>query len=131
MAINRVRDIPDPTLNKTKHTPWDKIKAGDTIYFKDSGAPVTVRARVAKVLQFANLTSEKTEQILAEYGRADLGTSHIMPEIQEYITGKNYAIFVFLKNPEKVEPFDIDKSGFGAMVAWIVLDNVEKIRRRN
>ena len=43
---------------KTKHTPWDKIKAGDSLYFKDSGEPVIVKAKVAKVLQFANLGPE-------------------------------------------------------------------------
>ena len=35
-----------------KRTPWDKIKAGDTIFFKDSGEPVRVKAQVSEVQQF-------------------------------------------------------------------------------
>lgn len=114
---------------KLKYAPWDRIKSGDTIYFKDSGEPVTLKAKVVKVLQFANLTPERTEQILAQYGKADLGTSDIMPEIREYISGKNYAIFVFFDNVEKIEPFDIDKTGFGVMSAWMTIDDINKIKK--
>ena len=114
---------------KSRYAPWDKIKPGDAVYFKDSGEPVSVRAGVVKVLQFDNLTAEKTEQILSEYGRADLGTNHIMSEIREYVSGKNYCILVFFNNVEKIEPFDIDKTGFGAMSAWITVDNINKLKK--
>ena len=116
---------------KSKYAPWDKIKPGDTVYFNDSGEPISVRAEVVRVLQFDNLTAGKTEQILSEYGEADLGTSHIMPEIKEYVTGKNYCILVFFNNVVKIEPFDIDKSGFGAMSAWISVDNINQLKRVN
>ena len=116
---------------KAKYAPWDKIKPGDTVYFKDSGEPVSVRAEVVKVLQFDNLTAEKIEQILSEYGKADLGTKHILPEIREYVSGKNYCILVFFNNVEKIEPFDIDKTGFGAMSAWITVDNINQLKKQN
>jgi len=114
---------------KNKSTPWDKIKAGDTLYFKNSGEPVAIKARVVRVIQFANLTPEKTEQILAKYGKADLGTGDIMPEIKRYVYGKNYAIFIFFNNVEKIKPFGIDKKGFGAMCAWISIDNIDMIKK--
>ncbi len=114
---------------KTKHTPWDNIKAGDNIYFKNTGEPVTVKAKVAKVLQFANLTGEKANEIMAKYGKADLGVSQIMPEMRAYIANKSFCILVFLKNPTKVQPFEIDKKGFGAMAAWITVDSVERIKK--
>ena len=81
--------------HKSRYAPWNRIKPGDTVYFKDSGEPVPVRAEVVKVLQFDNLTAEKTEQILSEYGKADLGTNHIMPEVREYVSGKNYCVLAY------------------------------------
>ena len=51
--------------------PWDKIKAGETVYFKDSGEPVTIKTQVDKVIQFSNLIPEKVKEILDEYGGAD------------------------------------------------------------
>jgi ASC-1-like (ASCH) protein len=114
---------------KLKHSPWDKIKSGDIIYFKNSGEPVTVRARVARVLQFAGLTSEKIEQILAKYGRADLGTRDIMPEIKQHVSGKNYGILVFFDRVKKIKPFEIDKSGYGMMSAWITTESINKLKK--
>lgn len=43
----------------TRHLPWGKINPGDTTYFKNSGGPVTIKARVDKVLSFENLTPPK------------------------------------------------------------------------
>lgn len=115
---------------KFKRAPWDKIKIGDNIYFKDSGEPVTIKAKVTKVLQFADLTPKKTREIIIKYGKADLGTDDEMPsEIKEYISNKNYCIIIFFDNVKKIKPFNIDKTGFGAMSAWLTIDNVEKIKK--
>jgi len=114
---------------KFKRPPWDKVRAGDCVYFKDTGGSVRVKAEVKKVLQFADLTPQKTEEILRQYGQADLGAKEIMPAIRQYVQGKNYCLLVFLKNPEKVKPpFDINKTGFGAMSAWLTIDDVKKIK---
>jgi len=112
----------------SKYPPWDRIKAGDTVYFKDSGEPVTVRSRVARVLQFSALTPNKVMDLLMSYGKED-GIEK--GEIQKYFkvfNSKRYCILVFLKNIERVKPFRIDKSGFGAMAAWITLESIDKIR---
>ncbi|HII29434.1 TPA: hypothetical protein HA317_00010 [Candidatus Woesearchaeota archaeon] len=42
---------------------------------------------------------------------------------------KNYCILIFLKNPQEVKPFDIDKAGYGAMAAWMVAENLDRIKR--
>ena len=112
-----------------KYSPWDKIKAGEHVYFKDSGEPVTIKAEVERVVQFAGLTPEKVKEVLYEYGQDDgLGVDKI-PEYFGLFRNKKYCILVFLMNPQKIEPFDIDKSGFGAMCAWISIDNIEKIKK--
>ncbi len=114
---------------KLRHASWDKIKSGDIIYFKNSGEPVVVKAKVTKVLQFDNLNPKKTKQILAKYGKADLGISHMISEIKEYVSDKNYCILVFFNNVEKIEPFNINKTGFGSMSAWISVNNINKIKK--
>ncbi len=69
------------------------------------------------------------KEILSKYGKADLGTNDIMPEIRQYILGKKYCILVFFDNVEKIKPFNIDKTGFGAMTAWITVDRVDRIKK--
>ena len=109
---------------KSRRAPWNKIKKGEIIYFKDSGEPVTLKAEADKVLQFSGLTPEKTKQIINKYGKR-IGVTDV-----SLFDSKKYCILVFLKNPKKVEPFKIKKKGFGLMSAWISVEHVEKIKRK-
>lgn len=114
---------------KAKYAPWDRIKPGEMVYFKDSGAPVTIKTEVDKVIQISSLTPEKVQEILYQYGKDDgLGTDKI-PGFIKMFKDKRYCMLIFLKNAQKVEPFEINKSGFGAMSAWISVDSVDKIKR--
>lgn len=114
---------------KTRRAPWNKIKTGDSIYFKNSGEEIKLKARVAKVIQFENLNSTKRKEILMKYGKSDLGVGDIMPEIKKYSSNKNYCILIFLNKIKRIKPFDIKKTGFGAMSAWIVVDDIDKIKK--
>ena len=111
---------------KTRRSPWERIKPGETIYFKDSGEPVRVRARITRVLQFSNLTPTKAKRILTKYGRANLGLRDIMLETRRYVLNKNYCILIFFDRAKEIKPFDINKVGFGAMSAWISVNNISK-----
>ncbi len=113
----------------TKYKPYDQAKVGETIYFKDAGCPVTVKATITKVEQFENLNSEKIREILGKYSHADLWTAEIKQEILDYVANKYYCIIVHLGNPTTVKPFNIDKKWYGAMASWICVDDVEKIKK--
>lgn len=115
---------------KFKRPPFDMAKAGDTIYFKDSGESVSIRAKITKVLQFDNLTPEKSAEIASKYARADLGTDEIPPAIKNYVSGKNYCVIVFFNEVEQIAPFAIDKTGFGAMTAWLCVDDINTIKKK-
>ena len=113
---------------KVKYAPWNRIKSGEIVYFKDSGEPVTIKAEVDKVIQFSDLTPDKVKEILYQYGQADgLGIDKI-PKFFEMFKDKKYCMLIFLKNPQEIEPFEIDKSGFGAMSAWISVEDVNRIK---
>jgi len=108
--------------------PWDQINAGDTVYFKDSGEPVTVKANVFKVLQFKNLSPRSVKNILKTHGKG-IGMELSEKNIRECAT-KNYCILIFLEDVHKVAPFKIDKTGYGLMSAWITVDDINKIKRQ-
>ena len=115
-------------LNKC--VPWDKIKAGEEVYFKDSGEPVSVVATVSRVLQFDNLTPPRVEEILKTYGEDDGIEKGEISAFYERFKDKKYCLLIFLKNPQKVAPFEIDKKGFGAMAAWICTEDVNQIKKQ-
>jgi hypothetical protein len=111
-----------------KCAPWDRIKIGETVYFKDSGCPVAVRTKVSKIMQFSNLTPTLVKKIIDKYGGADGIGIRDKNKFYELFKDKKYCILVFLKNVKKIKPFEINKSGFGTMSAWICIDDIKKIK---
>ena len=112
-----------------KYKPWDSIKEGETVYFKDSGEPVKTKAEIGKVMQFTDLTPSKVKEILDKYGKDDGIEEEKIPEFFERFKDKKYCMLIFLKNPTKIQPFEINKTGFGAMSAWITVDDISKIKK--
>ena len=88
---------------KMKKTPYGMIKAGDTVYFKDSGDQVRVQARVERVLFFSDLTREKYQHILNQYADKICLQER---NIDNYVKQKyNYITLVFLKDVKEIQPF--------------------------
>ncbi len=112
-----------------RRKPWNDIQKGDTVYFKNSGEPVKIQAKVNEVRQFAGLVPKKVREILDEYGADDGLEQEKIPEFFERFRDKKYCILIFLKNPQKIQPFEIDKTGFGTMAAWISVDDISRIRK--
>lgn len=107
-----------------KRPPFGCINKGDLIYFKESGDPVSVRAKVQKVLIYDNLTPEKIRSILSEFrSMICVDMSHF-----EKVKDKRFCALMFLEDVEEIEPFRIDKSGYGMMNAWISVDSIDKLK---
>jgi len=113
-----------------RYRPWNSIGDNDTIFFKDSGSPITLMAKVDHVLQFEKLTPGKASKLLHTYGNKDGIPSNMIKKYYEIFKDKRYCILIFLKDVRSIKPFDIDKTGFGNMSAWITVDDIEKIKKK-
>ena len=114
---------------KNKSSPFDKIKVGDIVYFKDSGEPVKIKAVVSDVKQFSDLTPEKVHDILEKYGERDGIVKQKTDYFFEAFKNKKYCILIFLKNPVVIKPFRINKKGYGSMSAWICINKIDDIKK--
>lgn len=113
---------------KTRRTPWGRIKKDDTVYFKNSGELVTIKAMVLRVVEFEELTLKRVKEILNKHWRG-LGISkNEVSSFYKRFKNKEYCILIFLKNPEKVRPFKINKKGFGAMASWICIEDIKRLK---
>ncbi len=113
-------------MHKVK--PWDAIEKNDTVYFKNSGEPVTVKAKVSNVLQFSDLTPARVKQLLNEYGSQDGLPEKDIPFYLNLFKHKKYCLLVFLTDIKNTKPFQINKKGFGAMSAWLTVKNLNDIK---
>jgi len=117
---------------KTRREAFGKVKTGDTVYFKDSGEPVGLKAKVKKVLEFENLTPQKVKEILKKYGGNPSAGGGIglgdFNYFYNWAKNKKYCVLIFLKNQRKVKLFNIDKKGFGSPRAWLSVKNINQIK---
>jgi hypothetical protein len=114
-----------------KIVPWDKVSLGDTIYFKESGGSVSIKAKVTKVIQYECLNKEIISSIIKKYGtqiapNTSLGDFLVWGEKQ---TNKRYCILIFFNEVIKIENFEIDKTGFGISSAWITIKDINSIKK--
>lgn len=86
-------------------------KFGDLIPKILSGL-VLAKAGVERVVGIENLDQKAVRWIAREYGLKE-----------EWGKDKKYCTLIFLKNPKKVSPFKINKSGFGSAAAWLCYSN--------
>jgi ASC-1-like (ASCH) protein len=110
-----------------KYAPWGRISPGDSIYFKNSGEPITIQAEVEKVLYFSDLTPEKVHTILEEYSK-ELGLEPDIERFFEMFKHKRYCILIYLKDAHHIQPFEINKQGFGTMSSWISVESIAKMK---
>ena len=108
---------------KFKRPPFECIFEGDIVYFKESGDPVSVKAKVERVLTYENLTPEMIFEIIEKYGNFIGIDLSFMNEVKD----KKYCILIFLNDVHSIKPFEINKKGFGMMNAWISVDNINKL----
>jgi len=111
----------------SRKAPWDKIQKGDTVYFKNSSDPVTVKALAIKVLQFSDLTTQKVREILKTY-QSELSVTNLQQAYNQN-KHKKFCILVFLSKPQKISPFNIDKTGFGISSAWLCTPKISQIKK--
>lgn len=69
-AILDGRKTIESRLSRTRRAPFGCVRAGDVVYFKESGGPVRALARVARVRSIAGLTPTRIESLRRAHGGA-------------------------------------------------------------
>jgi ASC-1-like (ASCH) protein len=111
---------------QTRRTPWDKIKKGDIIYFKNSGESVTAKAMVAEVMQFEFKDLDDAVKLIKNYGKE---ICLVNKDPGSWARFPKYCILMRLINPLSIKvPFNITKTGFGMSCAWLTVPNISKIK---
>lgn len=108
--------------------PWGRVSAGDTIYFKNSSEPVTVQAEVDKVMSLESLSPGRVKDVLDRWGSLIGIAEQQMPEYYQMFKDKRYCLLIFIKQAQEIEPFNINKKGFGAQAAWLCVPKIDQIK---
>ena len=106
---------------KNRSAPYNKVKPKDILYFKESSKPLTHKARVTKVHYF-DLHHTSPQYIIDKYN-----TKICLQDTNWKNREKRYCVLIEFDSVKKIQPFYIDKTGFGNAAAWLVVKDITKI----
>lgn len=107
--------------------PHGRVHPGDHLYFiKNKGdGLVRASAEVSAVFNSEKLTEEESVALV----EANQSKLKLTPEQVKRWAGKRYLVLIEVKEVKPLEPFAIDRSGFGNMDDWLPVEAIERVKK--
>jgi RimJ/RimL family protein N-acetyltransferase len=107
--------------------PHGRVQAGDVLYFINSNAEGTVRARaaVSKAIHSDKMTEDESRSLVQQHQPRLCLTEKQFARW----AGKRYIVLIEVTSVEAIPPFAIDKSAYGNMDDWLAVENIASVRK--
>ena len=107
--------------------PHGRVHPGDRLFFIQNKGDGLVRANaeVSAVFNSEKLTEEESVACV-EANQAKLNLS---PEQVKRWAGKRYLVLIEVKDVQPLEPFEIDRSGYGNMDDWLPVEMIDRVKK--
>lgn len=107
--------------------PYGRVQLNDCLFFIQNKGDGMVRARavVTDVFNSDKLTEEQSREVLeSNQPRLNLTSEQI-----ERWAGKRYLVLIGVSEVRSLEPFPIDRSAHGNMDDWLLVEDIEKVKK--
>lgn len=106
--------------------PYGRVNPGDTLYFLNNNGKGLVQAcaKVSQILNSEPLTPEASQKLLANHQ----DTLELTKKQQQRWSGKRYLVLITVEAIQKLEPFQIDRSGYGNMDDWLPVGDINRVK---
>lgn len=107
--------------------PHGRVHADDVLYFINNNAEGMVRARAKVKRAFhSERMAEEESRALVEKNQPKL---RLTEKQMKRWAGKRYIVLVEVDDIKEVPSFAIDKSNYGNMDDWLVVEKIESVRK--
>ncbi len=113
-AILAGRKSIESRFMKIKCVPYEKVSAGDRLFFKESSGKVCAVGIAGKVMNFKGLTCQRIMQLKRKLNRRILGDDLYWEQKKDC----SWGVLIWLKDVKAIEPIRIDKKDWRG---WVVL----------
>lgn len=106
--------------------PYGRVDVDDVLYFINNNGEGVIRgrARVISVINSDPLTPEAASKMISTHqGALQLTESQI-----KRWQGKRYLVLIEVADVQQAEEFRIDKSQFGNMDDWLLVEKIENVK---
>jgi hypothetical protein len=107
--------------------PYGRVQENDCVFFIQNKGDGMVRASavVSHVSNSEKLTEEQSRELL----KANQPVLNLTSDQIERWAGKRYLVLIEVKDVCPLEPFAIDRSAYGNMDDWLLVENIENVNR--
>ncbi len=113
-AIIAGRKSIESRFMKIRCAPYEKVSAGDRLFFKESSGKVCAVGRAGKVVNFKELTERRIMQLKRKHNRLICGDDLYW----EQKANSRWGVLIWLKDVRAMKPIRIDKKDWRG---WVVL----------
>lgn len=106
--------------------PYGRVNTADMLYFmeNDGSGDVRARAEVIEVLNSDKMTKEESAALVETHQES----LQLTKEQQKRWAGKRYLVLITVSDVQSVDPFSVDRSGYGNMDDWLPVGDIENVR---
>ncbi len=106
--------------------PYGRVRTGDILFFINNNAEGVVRAQavVKSVINSEPLCADESKKLIDSHQECLQLTDS---QLKRW-SGKRYLVLIEVENVQLLEPFPIDKSGYGNMDDWLPVENINQVR---
>lgn len=124
-------------LNKTKKMiirgaagrkmPYGRVSPGDQLYFINNNGESIIKAtaEVNDAFNSEKMSKEDSTNLVRE-NQDKLQLTDM--QFKRW-AGKRYIVLISVENVESVNPFEIDKSNYGNMDDWLLVEDIENVKK--
>lgn len=107
--------------------PYGRVQPNDRLFFIQNNGDGMIRACavVSQVFQTEKLSVEQSVQLL----QSNQQKLMLTPDQIGRWSGKRYLVLIEIASVRAVQPFAIDRSQYGNMDDWLLVETIENVKR--
>ena len=107
--------------------PYGRVEPGDCLFFIENNGDGIVRASatVNTVFNSDKLSEDQSVALL----KSSQSKLNLAPEQIKRWSGKRYLVLIEVTLIQGIDPFAIDRSAYGNMDDWLLVNNIDSIRK--
>jgi hypothetical protein len=107
--------------------PYGRVEPGDCLFFIENNGDGIVRASatVNTVFNSDKLSEEQSAALL----KSNQPGLKLTAEQTKRWAGKRYLVLIEVTQVQAIDPFAIDRSAYGNMDDWLLMENIDNVRK--
>ncbi len=108
--------------------PHGRVNVGDSLYFINNNGEGIVKAvgKVKSVYNSEKMTEEESKSLVNK----NISKLQLSEKQFSRWAGKRYLVLVEVEDVKEVEPFNLDKSKYGNMDDWLLVEDIKNAKEK-